>query len=91
MYPIDKSRVYYDLNVSNINTKTGDNPVLKFSQTYGSEILKRPADYYMSIIRFSLDTSSLPILLPTIQHAQTDPKAVYYIVIGRFSYWNLCS
>jgi hypothetical protein len=89
MYPIDKSRIYYDLNVSNINTKTGDNPILRFSQTYGSEILKRPADYYMSIIRFSLDTSSLPILLPTIQHAQSNPNLTIYSV--SMSYNNYVS
>ena len=53
MYPIDKSRVYYDLNISNLNIIKEGNPILKFSQTYGSEILKRPVDYSMSIIRFS--------------------------------------
>ena len=78
--PIDKSRVYYDLNISNINTKAGDNPVLKFSQTYGSNIIDIPKNYYMSIIRFSLDTSSLPVLLPTIEPNQSDPNLTIYSV-----------
>nr|WPF46697.1 MAG: putative minor capsid protein [Lake Baikal virophage 9] len=86
---LDKSRVYYDLNISNINTATGNNPVLKFSQTYGSNILDTPKNYYMSIIRFSLDTSSLPVFLPTITPSQSNPNLTIYSV--SMSYGNYVS
>ena len=77
---IDKSRVYYDLNITNINTITSSNPQLKFSQTYATPILDMPKNYYMSIIRFSLDTSSLPVFFPTIQRSQPDPNLTIYSV-----------
>lgn len=86
---LDKSRVYYDLNISNLNTSVGNNPELKFSQTYGSTILDNPNNYYMSIIRFSLDTSSLPIIIPTIMPNQSDPNLTIYSV--SMSYNNYVS
>jgi len=72
------SRLYYDIMLSNLNTKTGNNPILTFQETRSNPIIYCPQNYYLSIIRFSLDTCSLPIFVPTIQSSQSDINLTIY-------------
>ena len=44
------SRLYYDIMLSNLNTKTGDNPILTFQETRSNPIIYCPQNYYLSII-----------------------------------------
>lgn len=74
------SRLYYDINVTNVNTESSSNPELAFSETRTDVIVKDPSNYYMSIVRFSLDTPSLPVFFPIIQSDQSNYDLTVYSV-----------
>jgi hypothetical protein len=52
--------IYYNLSI--INNTQGAIPA-NFNQTLTNYIIDKPEDYYLSCVRFFLDTSSLPIFL----------------------------
>lgn len=63
-------KVYYDLTLFNLNN--GDNnpansPFLVFNEQRQNSIINNTGDYYMSIVRFQLDTTYLPVFIPLIQ------------------------
>jgi hypothetical protein len=65
---VNPDHIYYDLSVTNNQySKTGDPPVLSFTDTRSSPILQNPSEYYCSVIRFSVDTPSLPIIIPQVK------------------------
>ena len=61
----DDTHIYYDISIFN-NDISGDMPVsLKFSeQRSGGALIENPQDYYLSIVRFEIDSPSLPIFIP---------------------------
>jgi len=67
-------QVYYDLTIANINngdTNPVNSPVLIFNEQRQNAIINNTGDYYLSIVRFQLDTTSLPILAPVIEDYYT--------------------
>ena len=79
-YNYTPSRIFYDITVTNINSNLSSNPELAFTETRLNPLVSDPSKYYMSIVRFSLDTASLPVFLPTIQPAQSDLNLTIYSV-----------
>jgi hypothetical protein len=69
--------LYYDLEVANQSLQDTSAPPseLAFTEVRASAVLANPNEYFMSIVRFSVDTAgSLPVFLPQIDLAQsTDP------------------
>jgi len=61
----DDTHIYYDISIFN-NDTSGNMPVnLKFSeQRSGGALIDNPNDYYLSIVRFEIDSPSLPIFIP---------------------------
>ena len=61
----DDTHIYYDISIFN-NDTSGDMPVsLRFSeQRSGGALVENPNDYYLSIVRFEIDSPSLPIFIP---------------------------
>jgi hypothetical protein len=52
--------IYYNLSIVNNSTR----PVnVSFNQTLGNSIIDKPEEYYLSCIRFALDTAALPIFI----------------------------
>lgn len=65
--------LYYDLEVANQSLQDTSAPPseLSFTEVRSSAVLANPNDYFMSIVRFSVDTAgSLPIFIPQIDLAQ---------------------
>ncbi len=55
-----EDNIYYNLTLVN----STDNPLnVQFNQTLGNSIVDSPQDYYLSCIRFFLDTANLPIFI----------------------------
>lgn len=86
------TQVYYDLDVVNTiqpaftTAQTSQPNRLTFTEVRSSPILDNPSDYFLSIIRFSLDTAgSMPLFIPQIQLNETGPNAVnstvYYVSV----------
>lgn len=68
---VDTSYIYY--NASFLNN--GFDPVpAKISENRTQPILDTPEDYDMSVIRFSIDTSSIPINVPIMQNITGVPS-----------------
>ena len=86
-------QVYYDLTITNLNN--GDvnpvnSPVLIFNEQRQNAIINNTGEYYLSIVRFQLDTTSLPILAPIIEdyftqisqgNPATNSKTIYSVTI----------
>ena len=73
MSSAEPTHIYYDLEIANQSlTDTGVPPnPLSFTQVRSSAVLDNPNDYFMSIVRFSLDTAgSLPSFIPQIDLEQ---------------------
>jgi hypothetical protein len=78
VYP-DKN--YYDITISNLNTSTTVPPIINFNESRTQPYLDKPEDYYLSIIRFSVDTGQiLPVFIPEIQLNQSDINLTIYSV-----------
>lgn len=82
MSSAEPTHIYYDLEVANqALNDTGLPPSrLAFTQVRSSSILDNPNDYFMSIVRFSLDTAgALPAMIPQIDLQQSnDPSSNFY-------------
>jgi hypothetical protein len=86
------TQIYYDLDVVNTfnpsenTTQTNQLNRLTFTEVRSSPILDNPSDYFLSIVRFSLDTAgSMPIMIPQIDLDQTlatpdfPNETIYYV------------
>ena len=71
---------YFDITISNLNTIDVKPPILYFNETRNSPFVLDPESYYLSIVRFSLDTNTLPIIIPTIQPNQNDVNLTIYSI-----------
>ena len=60
-------KLYYDIQISNVENSATQPVVAYFNETRNIPFLMNPQDYYMSIIRFTLDTQTLPLFIPVIQ------------------------
>jgi hypothetical protein len=70
--------VYYDIVSTNFQTTTTEEPFLRFNETRTNPIINNTGDYYLSIVRFSLDTYNLPNIIAEIQPNQPDPDLTIY-------------
>jgi hypothetical protein len=73
------SHFYYDVTVFN-NSIDGSPVDLQFTESRTAPFLSDPSQFYVSIIRFHLDTvpSSLPLFIPQIQIGQSDVNKTVY-------------
>ena len=67
--------VYYDIVSTNFQTTTTEEPFLRFNEMRTNPIINNTGEYYLSIVRFCLDTYNLPNIICEIQPNQPDPGA----------------
>jgi hypothetical protein len=73
-------KVYYDITITNVQNITQAPPPIYFNETRNSPFVLDPESYYLSIVRFTLDTNSLPVITPTIQPNQPNRDLTIYSV-----------
>jgi hypothetical protein len=75
----DPDHVYLDISMIN-DDRTGlaRTPDLYFNENRNNPILASARDYYLSVVRFNLQTASLPIFLPQVDLTQSDPSVLIY-------------
>jgi len=67
-------KVYYDVNVVNLDSKDNRRPTRTvFNQTRSTPYIKDPSKYYLSIIRWTLDSFTLPIFIPQMSRLAGSP------------------
>ena len=71
-------KIYYDIVVSNLSSVEAPPPVLYFNETRNNPFIIDPDSYYLSIVRFTLDTTTLPIIQPQIQPNQSNRDLTLY-------------
>lgn len=73
--------IYYDLDILNNDTTGLNAPVrLVFQETRTTPFITDPSIYDFSVIRFSMDTPSLPVFVPQVQIGQPDINKTIYSV-----------
>lgn len=59
--------IYYDMNLINNDSSFPAQPVrFQYKETRSNAFLLSPQDYYMSIVRFNLQTPTLPVFIPQV-------------------------
>lgn len=71
-------QIYFDITVSNLQSTTTEPPVFYFNEQRSSPFLMNPEEYYLSILRFTVETGTLPVFIPVIQPAQADRDLTIY-------------
>lgn len=64
--------VYYDMLYNNYQSTNEEPSQLEFRETRNTPLIYNPDNYNMSIVRFQLDTPSLPSYIGSIQPNQSD-------------------
>jgi len=72
--------IYYDLTVSNFQSSEANPQPFYFNESRSQPYIMNPSDYFLSIIRFTLDTGTIPVFIPSIQPNQADPNLTIYSV-----------
>lgn len=74
------SHIYYDLQVNNFQSTTTESPKLIFNETRNNSFVPKADDYFLSIVRFQLDTYSLPTFIADIQPNQGNRNLMIHSV-----------
>lgn len=85
--PVDPDNVYLDIMTTNVLGNRTEPLPIQFNENRTNPVLDNAGDYCMSVVRFSLDTQTLPVFIPLIDTTPnddgtqtTDPnKTVYYV------------
>ena len=56
---VSPDQVYFDITVSNLQSTVTEPPVFYFNEQRSSPFLMNPEDYYLSILRFTVETGTL--------------------------------
>ena len=83
---VNKSKanlIYYDIAVSNLQNSSTPPQPFAYQDTRTVPFITNPEDYTMSIIRFTMGSSSLPVFIPQIQPDQGDRDLTIYSVTLR--------
>lgn len=75
------THIYYNVNITN-NDTTGSNPppIIDFNETRNQPYLSNPSEYYMSVVRFSVDTPTLPLFIPQPVIGSNNPDTLIYTI-----------
>lgn len=78
--------IYLDLQITNQDQIGNKVPVpLQFIETRNNEIINRPQDYYLSIVKFNIQTSNLiPSFIPQVALGQLDPNLLIYSITLKY-------
>jgi hypothetical protein len=73
--------IYFDIEAIN-NDTTGLNapPNLAFTEIRNNPYLNAPENYFLSVVRFSLQSPSLPIFIPQVVLGQNNPNITIYTI-----------
>jgi len=73
-------KIYYDVAVSNLQNSTTAPQIFTYQDTRTTPFISIPEEYTMSIIRFTMGSSSLPVFIPQIQPNQGNRDLTIYSV-----------
>lgn len=91
---LDSNHIYYNISVQDINSGTGPivngvptelptndrELVYTFNEARAQPYLIKPEDYFLSVVRFTLDSPNLPVFIPVPIVGQADVTKLIYTV-----------
>jgi hypothetical protein len=79
----DASHIYVDLDIVNNDWLGSRGPkTLTFNEIRNNPYILKPNKYFFSVVRFQLDTPTLPVFIPSIEPNQADiNKTIYQVAI----------
>jgi len=85
--PTQPFHQYYDLSAINNETSGLTAPVqFSMTQTRNNPYLMAPDNYFMSVVRFTMQTPSLPVFIPQVRIGQALPNQTVYSLSIAFTY-----
>ena len=72
--------VYFDILQTNFKSTTTKPPVFTINESRASPFIQLPEKYDLSILRFNIDTGTLPLFIPSIAPDQSDVNRTIYSV-----------
>jgi hypothetical protein len=82
---VSSDQIYYDITVTNTQSTTTNPPVFYYNESRTIPFINNPQDYYLSILRFTIDTGTLPVFIPIIKTNQSNVNATIYSVTLAFT------
>jgi hypothetical protein len=79
-------QIYYDVTITNFQSTTTIPPLFYYNDQRTMPFVACPEDYYLSILRFTLETGTLPVFIPTIQPNQGNRNLTIYSVTLAYIY-----
>lgn len=76
-----RDNVYLNVVIQPLASNGANNTVAKYNETLTIPVLSNPADYYMSVVRFSLPIDQIPLFKFPVEVAQANPN-ISYLNIG---------
>lgn len=73
-------QVYFDVTVTNFQSTTTGPPVFYYNEQRTMPFVSNPEEYYLSILRFTVETGTTPLFIPTIQIQQGNRDLTIYSV-----------
>jgi hypothetical protein len=71
--------IYYDVEMINNDQKNGmPSPKLVYNEARNNPFINCPDNYFVSIVRFSLQTPSLPVFIPQVLIGQSNVNKLIY-------------
>ena len=94
---LDSNHIYYNISVQDNNSGTGTvvdgvptelptndrELIYTFNEARAQPYLSRPEDYFLSVVRFTLDSPNLPVFIPVPVVGQADVDKLIYTVTIR--------
>jgi hypothetical protein len=73
-------QVYFDVTVTNFESTTTFPPVFYYNESRTMPFIENPEDYFLSIVRFTVETTTLPTQIVSIEPNQADINKTIYSV-----------
>lgn len=77
---VSADQIYFDVTVTNTQSTTTVPPIFYYNEGRTIPFVMNPEDYYLSILRFTVDTGTLPVFIPVIQPNQPLVNLTIYSV-----------
>jgi len=77
---VSADQIYFDVTVTNTQSTTTVPPIFYYNEARTIPFVLNPEEYNLSILRFTVDTGTLPVFIPVIKPNQSDANATIYSV-----------
>jgi len=77
---VEPDQIYFDVNVTNFESKTQRPTPFNYNESRTMPFINNPHEYYLSILRFTIDSGTIPVFIPSIQPNQGNKNLTIYSV-----------